>query len=237
MRYQCKFCYFKLNKGSTFKTFLCHIVTEHKTEENLFKMKINPRECQHACSNCNLRFVNENVLKYHELKMHKKLNVAQKRTMSKTPIQNDLKCQLCYAKFQTSTKRNAHVYNRHKKLPEEMKVLDMAMNGQPVSHLFHLKCRFCSKSFLNVRILKFHMANIHKEERKIEDWCCEYCKHVIMPSKNRSSLILKHMRNVHHIESGSSLDTQIIQPEEQTKKDGTQKNFDLIMKKLLGSKK
>ena len=104
MRYHCKFCYFKSNKGATFNTFLYHIVTEHTTEESLFKMKINPRECQHACSNCNLKFVNENVLKYHELMMHKKLNVAQKRARSKAPIQNDLKCQLCYAKFKTPTR-------------------------------------------------------------------------------------------------------------------------------------
>ena len=180
-----------------------------------------------------MKFINESVLKYHQIKTHR----VQKRPIGKNPIQNDLKCQLCFAKFQTSAKRYLHVYNLHKKIPEEMKVLNMAVDGQPISHLFHLKCRYCSKSFLNVHILKFHMSHIHKEERNNEDWSCKYCGQVISPNKTRSTMILKHMRSVHHIDSSNSLDTQIIQPEDQTRKDGTKKNFDLVMQRLLSGKK
>ena len=243
-RYQCKFCYVKFKKVATFKTFLYHMITEHKTEESLFKIKINPGECQHACTNCNLKFITEDVVKYHEVKTHKKANVVQKRPMSKNPIQNDLKCQLCFAKFETSTKRNLHVYRVHKKIPEEMEALNMAVSGQRISHMFHMKCRYCSKSFLNVHILKFHMSNIHKEQSNNEDWKCQYCGLVIAPNKSRTTMIWKHMRSVHHIASSttsrgrySSTALQIVQPEDQTREDGTKKNFDLIMQKLLSGNK
>ena len=220
------------------------MITEHKTEESLFKIKINPGECQHACTNCNLKFITEDVVKYHEVKTHKKANVVQKRPMSKNPIQNDLKCQLCFAKFETSTKRNLHVYRVHKKIPEEMEALNMAVSGQRISHMFHMKCRYCSKSFLNVHILKFHMSNIHKEQSNNEDWKCQYCGLVIAPNKARTTMIWKHMRSVHHIASSttsrgrySSTALQIVQPEDQTREDGTKKNFDLIMQKLLSGNK
>ena len=111
-----------------------------------------------------------------------------------------------------------------------MATLKALEKGKASSLLFKTPCKFCTNSFLNLHVLNIHVSSDHREEKSSQVWTCEFCKHIIKPSKSRSTHIKTHMRTVHQISYGSSLSSQIVQPRE----DETLKNFNIMMQRLSG---
>ena len=212
-RRKCKFCY---EQFEVFTQLLMHILTKHKTEENLLKTRIRDRDCKFTCKKCSQKFVTENVLIYHIDKKHSQVHTEP----------SEVYCKLCIVTFKSNSQLKNHKYNIHKQFPDEWAALE-SLEGQS----FKLKCKICSESFMNLHVLNYHASYVHKEERKTQDWICQYCNFAIKPSKDRwvpldfelrcrnlwmhlftrSTKIKNHMRNLHKIEPSETLSSQLVQ--------------------------
>ena len=174
-RYKCKFCY---GKFEVFTELLKHILTKHKSEDHLLKTQIRDRDCKFTCKKCGQKFVTENVLMYHIGEKH-----SQMRTASSINSL-DIYCKLCIVNFKHSSNFRNHKDNIHKRFPDEMAALE-SLDGQS----FKFKCKYCSEKLMNLHVLNYHVLNVHREERKTQDWICQYCNFAIKPTKERSVLL------------------------------------------------
>ena len=170
-RYKCKFCY---GQFEVFTQLLMHILTKHKSEENLLKTQIRDRDCKFTCRKCSQKFVTENVLTYHIDKKHSQVHTAS----SANPLA--IYCKLCIVNFKNNSNFAKHKDNIHKQFPDEMEALE-SLVGQS----FKLKCKFCSENFMNLHVLNYHVSYVHREEKKTQDWICQYCNFAIKPSNER----------------------------------------------------
>ena len=84
---------------------------------------------------------------------------------------------------------------------------------------------------MNLHVLNSHVMNVHKDEKKNEDWICHFCKEVIKPGKLRSTKIKKHMNIVHNYHQDNLMNL-IAQPNE----DNVLKNFQVIMQNMKDGK-
>ena len=166
-KYKCKFCY---GQFEVFTQLLMHILTKHKTEENLLKTQIRDRDCKFTCKKCSQKFVTENVLMYH---------IDKKHSQIRTPP-SAIYCKLCIVNFKNSSNFSKHKDNIHKQYPDEMEALE-SLAGQR----FKLKCKFCSEKLMNLHVLNYHVSYVHREEKKSQDWICQYCNIAIKPSQDR----------------------------------------------------
>ena len=132
------------------------------------KTQIRDRDCKFSCKKCAQKFVTENVLTYHN---------GEKHT---APSVNSIYCKLCIVNFKNSTNFKNHKDNIHKPFPDEMAALE-SLDGQR----FKFKCKFCSENLMNLHVLNYHALNAHREERKTQDWICQYCNFAIRPAKDR----------------------------------------------------
>ena len=89
-------------------------------------------------------------------------------------------CKLCIVTFKDSSNFKNHKDNIHKPFPDEMAALE-SLDGQR----FKFKCKFCSENLMNLHVLNYHVLNAHREERKTQDWICQYCNFAIKPAKDR----------------------------------------------------
>ena len=153
---------------------LMHIITKHKTEEHLLKTRIRDRDCKFTCKKCSQKFVTENVLMYHIERRHSKV----RSTSTANP--SDIYCKLCIVNFKNSSNFRSHKEKIHKPFPEEMAALE-SLEVQR----FKYKCKHCSENFMNMHVLQYHNSYVHREERKTQDWICQYCNFAIKPAKDR----------------------------------------------------
>ena len=151
-----------------------HILTKHKSEESLLKTQIRDRDCKFTCRKCSQKFVTENVLMYHIDKKHnQKPTASSANTLA-------IYCKLCIVNFKNNSNFAKHKDNIHKQFPDEMEALE-SLVGQS----FKLKCKFCSENFMNLHVLNYHVSYVHREEKKTQDWICQYCNFAIKPSHDR----------------------------------------------------
>ena len=162
-------------------------------------------------------FMSKNILSYHN-------NQCRNRLTSR--------CKLCLVDFNSAKLCRGHINNVHRKYPEETIALKEIERGVQSSGLFKMKCNFCPDNFLNIHVLKFHVASVHKEQQQNTDWKCEFCNFVITPRKLRSTFINKHMKTAHNIGTGIGINSQIVQPKENE----ALKNFNTMMQMLTRKK-
>jgi hypothetical protein len=214
--YPCKHCDLKFISTDILEY---HMERKHKT--GTVAWWLGHQVGGFKCNQCEKGFKWHVSLQKHSLAVHKiKIHVDEKQEAS---------CQLCLKQFSSRVNYKDHVKNVHIKSPEEMRTLQALEKGKPASVLFKIVCKFCTKSFLNLHVLNIHVSSVHRQEKKSQDWTCEFCKHVIKPSKNRSTQINKHIRSMHQIYyNESSLNSQIVQPRD----DETLSNFNIMMQRL-----
>merc|ERR1719418_492136 len=78
---------------------ILHATGYHKGEIEFFKEKPEETELKTKCTECDLRFISENSLRYHKIKIH-------------YPVK-DLNCTLCDREFKNLTAATVHKIRIH----------------------------------------------------------------------------------------------------------------------------
>ena len=128
-RYKCKFCYMKHDK---FCFMVAHIQLHHKTDINRISEKIITSELAFFCKTCDLGFISEDVLAYHNKRIHK-LKIHTNVTKSVQPTEE---CKQCPQNFSQYSSLRRH-YKANHNLVMPMRKTIAKIKKEP------LTCKLC----------------------------------------------------------------------------------------------
>lgn len=191
--YQCKLCYIFKDR---FENLLNHVLNWHKTEEHIFKVKIELDDCQYVCEKCNSRFITNNSLACHTKLAHERTIMKMVRIKKNIKMVKSMhnSCKLCLRDFKTPKEASNHKWGLHRKHPEELKLILATEQGEDISHLFNIQCKECDMKFFNNHILVNHMSRIHSTQPSSNlSTKCDLCLVVFLTNAD----LRKHIHNVH----------------------------------------
>ena len=168
LRLQCKLCYSKFKGVSNLNS---HIDEAHAEDIHLVTDNIKEEDKVFGCDECELRFITENVLKYHKSKPHggkyvrckicskitrrDRVEAHQRRHSGRNHT-----CLLCYSSFQSQDFLKKHEEKSHTSDREK----DFLLNGMGD---FTFSCTKCELKFLTDSLLQSHLRK-HKAEALIK---------------------------------------------------------------------
>ena len=168
LRLRCKLCYSKFKGVSNLNS---HIDEAHAEDIHLVTDNIKEEDKVFGCDECELRFITENVLKYHKSKPHggkyvrckicskitrrDRVEAHQRRHSGRNHT-----CLLCYSSFQSQDFLKKHEEKSHTSDREK----DFLLNGMGD---FTFSCTKCELKFLTDSLLQSHLRK-HKAEALIK---------------------------------------------------------------------
>ena len=133
------------------------MITAHKGDEEYFYRKIEEADLKHSCQTCDLKFLNERVLNYHNRRAHKLLE-----------------CSLCYTSYTEIKHLRQHQHSFHK---GDKSLLHRKI--EPCELKF--KCQTCEQGFVREHILQHHIKIRHPEQ---SEKYCNLCYTIVRCSIN-----------------------------------------------------
>ena len=147
-RFECKFCYLKHDK---FSVLLAHIQLHHKTDIHRIGEKIITLDLAYFCKTCDLGFISEHILTYHNKRTHK----SSTHTSVTKSVQPTEECKHCPQKFTHYSSLRRHYKANHN--------LDMPMRKQITVHKKEpSSCRLCHVLFDTRKQYTEHIKATHK---------------------------------------------------------------------------
>ena len=119
----CKLCDIGFKFPSLFKK---HKEVIHKEDLWAFEVDLDDSMLRYECPHCSLKFITENLLKYHTTLKHKEESK-----------QNDSYCKLCYHDFKFNSQLNAHKKSFTRQ--EEKGKHSLLVESSASPH----KCKYC----------------------------------------------------------------------------------------------
>ena len=147
-RFECKFCYKKHDK---FSVLLSHIQLHHKTDIHRIGEKIITLDLAYFCKACDLGFISEPILTYHNKRIHK----SSTNTSVTKSVQPTEECKHCPQKFTHHSSLRRHYKANHN--------LDMPRRNQITVHNKEpSSCRLCHVLFESHKKCTEHIRDTHK---------------------------------------------------------------------------
>ena len=129
---------------------------------------------KYECTSCDKKFIREHILKYQH---------REAKEISSY-------CKLCSVTFKFPSWFKLHKKNIHT-AKEEIDAFSVKIEQASL----RFACKFCKRRFLTQNILRYHLSNNHKEEKR-QDLVCEFCNKVFKWSYFRKRIMEKHMKGV-----------------------------------------
>ncbi|CAL8149224.1 unnamed protein product [Orchesella dallaii] len=152
-RYECKVCHEMFRSRTS--------LSSHRLKRHVVKSVL----CPH--SHCASRFVNEDTLRMHLVKMH---------PTNEPDIISGHECSTCHKRFLTLEKLKYHLSNNHVEKPQE--------------------CQVCHKKFKTRRLLRRHATQIHDVNRKTswlrKEKLVKECPHCPQPQRFENLRLLQY---------------------------------------------
>ena len=127
-----------------------HPMSLHKVDE------LDESLLKYECTSCDKKFIREHILKYHEKYQHREA----KETSSY--------CKLCSVTFKFPSWFKLHKKNIHT-AKEEIDAFSVIIEQTSL----RFECKFCKRKCLTQNILRYHLSNNHKEEKR-QYFVCEF---------------------------------------------------------------
>ena len=143
-RYECKLCY---STYESFTNLLAHFNTAHKSDKERIHEKIITADLVFPCNDCDLSFITQNVLNFHNHKVHR-TKINEKSTAQKDPKEPQV-CRLCYKVFSCRRDVVQHEKGVHVK---EAKYLQREILDSELVHT----CDLCDMKFVTNNLLVSH---------------------------------------------------------------------------------
>ena len=139
--YRCILCYTQFKNGGH---LLEHAVFTHQDEIHRFKDKPEPQDLKTSCPDCQLKFVSNNSLLYHQLRVHY--------------VNDSLYCRLCEVTFKNSTGLLSHL----KKHKDELELFRRTSEVEEKP----FTCGTCDESYVSQVSLQYHSRKVHSMKIK-----------------------------------------------------------------------
>jgi len=149
--FECKLCYLKFKHQKSLSSHYSHV---HKHDEMLNK-EITESDLKYPCNVCELRFVNEDLLKGH-LRRHENSKYEFLRNEAFDENLQIFKCKLCYKHFKEFHKMKDHIAVNHK---DDLEAVFRTITDEELTHC----CDKCSFKFLSHGVLQYHKYRTHSE--------------------------------------------------------------------------
>ena len=184
--FKCELCYKVLR---TQANYLQHRKV-HSRDQEAFRRKISPEDCQFPCGPCGLHFISADVLKYHVLTNHQ----ICKKTKSR---QGEVRyqCILCYETCKEQKNMAKHANSFHSSELEFL-LLSRELNDGDLKY----PCPSCPLKFVSENCLNYHSARRHNSSENFRTEKREkYCNLCYVQYKLHRNLE-EHKRKVHRAE-------------------------------------
>ena len=135
----CRLCYINCEDESLLKS---HEPTHIQDKLHLTK-EIRAEELKEDCDQCDLKFLSEELLKYHKRLVHPRRN----------------ECILCYSSFKTYHEIKIHLLRNHR---EEHNIL-ISLDVIP-QEIMKFQCHICKLKFVSNSVLSYHKRRDHGEK-------------------------------------------------------------------------
>jgi len=151
---KCKLCY-KILKSEN--GLAVHVSLQHRNDKKYLKIELTEDLLKVKCENCDLMFLNKDILSYHMSDRH-----------------SDKECKLCYKHFKCASNVPKHMTKCHK---EDKEFFNRAIEDSEL----RFPCQLCPKKFVKESILATHKRKAHAIKTENE---CKLCYKYLKQSIN-----------------------------------------------------